>query len=46
MTDRFEGPKGTFDYLPPTAGTRAVVERTVLGQARLAGYPPPAWCAR
>ncbi len=38
MTDRFEGPKGTFDYLPPTAGTRAVVERTVLGQARLAGY--------
>jgi histidyl-tRNA synthetase len=38
MSDRFEGPKGTFDYLPPRAGVRADVELTMLEQARLAGY--------
>jgi histidyl-tRNA synthetase len=38
MSDRFEGPKGTFDYLPPQAGIRAEVELTMLEQARRAGY--------
>src|SRR6266508_4219153 len=38
MTDRFEAPKGTFDYLPPLAEVRARVELTMLEQARLAGY--------
>ena len=38
MSDRFEAPKGTFDYLPPLAGIRAGVELTMLEQARLAGY--------
>jgi histidyl-tRNA synthetase len=38
VSDRFEGPKGTFDYLPPLGGIRAEVELTMLEQARLAGY--------
>jgi histidyl-tRNA synthetase len=38
VSDRFEGPKGTFDYLPPRGGIRAEVELTMLEQARLAGY--------
>ncbi|HZD70124.1 MAG TPA: histidine--tRNA ligase, partial [Actinomycetes bacterium] len=38
MSGRFEAPKGTFDYLPPTAHIRAVVEGVMLEQARLAGY--------
>jgi histidyl-tRNA synthetase len=38
VSARFEGPKGTFDYLPPAAGVRAAVERVMLEQARLAGY--------
>jgi len=38
VSDRFEAPKGTFDYLPPEAGIRAVVEQRMLEQARLAGY--------
>ena len=38
MSDSFEGPKGTFDYLPPLADIRAQVELTMLEQARLAGY--------
>jgi histidyl-tRNA synthetase len=38
VSDRFEAPKGTFDYLPPRGGIRAEVELTMLEQARLAGY--------
>jgi histidyl-tRNA synthetase len=38
LHSRFEGPKGTFDYLPPLADVRARVELTMLEQARLAGY--------
>jgi histidyl-tRNA synthetase len=38
VSDRFEAPKGTFDYLPPEAGVRAVVEQRMLEQARRAGY--------
>jgi histidyl-tRNA synthetase len=38
MSPRFEAPKGTFDYLPPSAEIRATVERIMLEQARLAGY--------
>lgn len=38
MSNSFEGPKGTFDYLPPLADIRAQVELTMLEQARLAGY--------
>jgi histidyl-tRNA synthetase len=38
MSERFEGPKGTFDYLPPIGDVRAQVELTMLEQARLAGY--------
>ncbi|HZD38347.1 MAG TPA: histidine--tRNA ligase [Actinomycetes bacterium] len=38
MSERFEGPKGTFDYLPPLADVRAMVELTMLEQARLGGY--------
>jgi histidyl-tRNA synthetase len=38
MSARLEGPKGTFDYLPPAADVRAAVERVMLEQARLAGY--------
>ena len=40
MSRRFEAPKGTFDHLPPSSGTRAEVERIMLEQARLAGYQP------
>jgi histidyl-tRNA synthetase len=38
MSTRFEAPRGTFDYLPPIADARAMVERVMLEQARLAGY--------
>jgi histidyl-tRNA synthetase len=38
MSERFEAPKGTFDYLPPNGDIRAEVELTMLEQARLAGY--------
>jgi histidyl-tRNA synthetase len=38
MSNRFEAPKGTFDYLPPLGDIRARVELTMLEQARLAGY--------
>jgi len=38
VSDRFEAPKGTFDYLPPEAGVRAAVEQRMLEQARRAGY--------
>jgi histidyl-tRNA synthetase len=38
MSDRFEAPKGTFDYLPPIGELRSEVELTMLEQARLAGY--------
>lgn len=38
MTERFEAPKGTFDYLPPIGDIRSEVELTMLEQARLAGY--------
>jgi histidyl-tRNA synthetase len=38
MSARFEAPRGTFDYLPPSGDVRAVVERVMLERARLAGY--------
>jgi histidyl-tRNA synthetase len=38
MSDRFEAPRGTFDYLPPQAEVRSAVEGIMLEQARLAGY--------
>jgi histidyl-tRNA synthetase len=38
MSDRFEAPRGTFDYLPPEAEVRSAVEGVMLEQARLAGY--------
>jgi histidyl-tRNA synthetase len=38
MSDGFEAPRGTFDYLPPEAEIRSAVEGVMLEQARLAGY--------
>jgi histidyl-tRNA synthetase len=38
MSDRFEAPRGTFDFLPPEAEIRSAVEGVMLEQARLAGY--------
>jgi histidyl-tRNA synthetase len=40
VSDRFEAPKGTFDYLPPEAGMRAAIEQLMLAEAQLAAYEP------